>query len=62
MNGKIERLLRVLRGRLKDHQAMRVALEEAGDLRNALSYKEKEVELVNILAIFTGVFPESKED
>jgi len=61
MKDKIEKLRGILKHRLENHQEMRIALEEVGDLRNAVSYKEKEVELKMALNIFADVFPESSE-
>ena len=61
MEEKIERLRGILKDRLENHQKMRIAFEGIDDLRNALSFKEKEVELRTALEIFADIFPESSE-
>lgn len=61
MNEKIEQLRGILNRRLENYRTTRGILEEAGDLRNALSYFEKEIELKGVLSILSDVFPESSE-
>jgi len=61
MKDKIEKLRGILKHRLENHQEMRIALEEVEDLKNALSYMEKEIELGVVLGLFADVFPEDSE-
>jgi len=61
MKEKIERLRKTLKDRFENLQAMRIALEQAGDSKNALTFKEREVEARVALGLFTDVFPESSE-